>query len=194
MQDWQLEGGSPGSTPWNCCSRIYLWVGGNKMQWTSTGGVFAFILPTWNSQCVGLTDVFTMKSEAASAWKGSRKYCLGKQAQEWARGISACDGLSVGTVNSSQNVSPSVKWHNVPLAAEEANVRSFQVLSCWTANKKELNCRSHSVKVTVLGEKKDCCIISEQEFTCFCLKWAMVLFPVPQSVRYTGGLSPERFP
>lgn len=43
------------STPWNCCSCISLWVGGNKRQWTSTGGILAFVLPTWNSQCVGLT-------------------------------------------------------------------------------------------------------------------------------------------
>lgn len=44
-------------TPWNCCSCINLWVGGNERQWTSTSkkSILAFILLAWNSQCVGLT-------------------------------------------------------------------------------------------------------------------------------------------
>ena len=93
----------------------------------------------------------------------------------------ACIGLSVGTANSSQNVSSPVKQHNVPLAEEAANVRSFQVslLSCQIADKRELNCRSHFVEVTVLREKKDCCIISEHEFTCSIWNepWCRSLFP-----------------
>lgn len=99
---------------------------GNKMQWTWTGGILAFILFNWNAHCAQLTDVFTVKCEAASACKGSHRYYLGKQV--WTEQETSNIYLQqILSSNSKlfQKFLYQVEWHNVCLT--EGTGRSSQV-------------------------------------------------------------------